>query len=314
LEVYKAWVDRTSTPPPVDSLGEQNQSSMPTPLADHYTLDWLVRETQWNAEFLQELIDALTTRTPQIILAGPPGTSKTWLAQKLSEYLTRGDPRYQTTLQFHPSYSYEEFVEGLRPTAESGAIEFRPVQGHLLRLVARMDGLPGRHVLILDEINRANLPRVLGELLYLLEYRDRPIDLQYSKGFRLPARLLVIGTMNTADRSIRSLDAALRRRFDIFECPPAPDVLGAFYQVQPNSVADLVEGFRRLNDALTQRLDRHHTVGHAFFMLEEMTHQRLLSIWKYKVFPLIEEYFFDQPDVLTDFAVAKFWPSVADLV
>ncbi|HEY1307280.1 MAG TPA: DUF3578 domain-containing protein [Vicinamibacterales bacterium] len=313
LDTYKAWVDRTSTPAPAEAPSVKEPTVAP-PTAKTYTLDWLADETQLNAEFLQDLVDALTTRTPQIILAGPPGTSKTWVAQKLSEYLTQGAADHQHIVQFHPSYSYEEFVEGLRPTTIEGAIQFHPVKGHLLRVVHGMDGRPARHVMILDEINRANLPRVLGELLYLLEYRDRPLDLQYSPGFRLPARLLFIGTMNTADRSIRSLDAALRRRFEVFECMPDPDVLRAYYENRANGVPDLVEGFAALNASLTKRLDRHHTVGHAFFMAEEMTPQRLLKVWKYKLGPLIDEYFFDQPDAAAEFAPQKFWTSLADLV
>jgi hypothetical protein len=312
LEFYKAWVERTTTPAPAEAPTPAEILTI-IPPTKTYTLDWLAAETQFNTEFLQDLIDALTTRTPQIILAGPPGTSKTWLAQKLSEYLTQGSPDHQNIVQFHPSYSYEEFVEGLRPTSVQGAIQFEPVKGHLLRVVHAMDNKPARHVMILDEINRANLPRVLGELLFLLEYRDRPLDLQYSKSFRLPARLLFIGTMNTADRSIRSLDAALRRRFEIFECMPDADLLAAYYQTRASGVPDLIDGFTGLNDLLTKRLDRHHTIGHAFFMADEMTPQRLLKTWKYKVGPLVEDYFFEEPDVLADFAPVKFWPSLADL-
>jgi hypothetical protein len=312
LEAYKSWVDHSSTPPVADAIAEPSGVS-PSQQQRTYTIDWLADETQLNAEILQDLVDALTTRTPQIILAGPPGTSKTWVAQKLSEYLTQGDNTHQHIVQFHPSYSYEEFVEGLRPTAAGGAIQFEAVPGHLLRVVRDMNTQPGRHVMVLDEINRANLPRVLGELLYLLEYRDRTIDLQYSRGFSLPARLLFIGTMNTADRSIRTLDAALRRRFEVFECMPDADVLGAYYETRPNTVPDLIEGFTALNDALTKRLDRHHTVGHAFVMAPEMTPQRLLKTWKYKIGPLVEEYFFDQPSVLEEFAPTKFWSSLGSI-
>jgi 5-methylcytosine-specific restriction enzyme B len=119
--------------------------------------------------------------------------------------------------------------------------------------------------------------------------------------------------MNTADRSIRSLDAALRRRFEVFECMPDGDVLAAYYQTRGNTVPDLVEGFKALNMALTERLDRHHTVGQAFFMAEEMTAQRLLKTWRYKIGPLVEDYLFGQSDVLAEFTPTKFWPSLADL-
>ena len=123
-------------------------------------------------------------------------------------------------------------------------------------------------MLVIDEMNRANLPRVLGELMYLFEYRDEEIALQYSPRFRLPQDLLFIGTMNTADRSIRSIDIALRRRFDVFECPPDPEILARFYDgpENQNDVPTCSTGFDKLNEALEKELDRHHTIGHTFFM------------------------------------------------
>jgi 5-methylcytosine-specific restriction endonuclease McrBC GTP-binding regulatory subunit McrB len=215
-------------------------------------------------------------------------------------------------VQFHPSYSYEEFVEGLRPQTKNGGIAFEPHKGVLLRLCAGLTSDGDYRVLVVDEMDRANLPKVLGELLYMLEYRDKPIDLQYSLGFRLPKKLLLIGTMNTADRSIRSIDVALRRRFDVFECPPNAAILQRYYASRVNDVADLVAGFEALNAALRERLDRHHAIGHAFLMADPMTPQRLRHIWRHKIGPLIEEYFFDQPDVASEFDGVRFWPSLAN--
>src|SRR5262249_25513633 len=158
-------------------------------------------------------------------------------------------PGQRRTVQFHPSYSYEEFVEGLRPETKDGAISFEPHQGIVLRLCAGLAPDSDYRVLVVDEMNRANLPKVFGELLFMLEYRDRPIDLQSSMGFRLPKKLLLIGTMNTADRSIRSIDVALRRRFDVFECHPNAGILRRYYASRVNDVADLVAGFEKLNEA-----------------------------------------------------------------
>ena len=163
-------------------------------------------------------------------------------------------------------------------------------------------------------MNRANLPRVLGELLYALERRGEPVDLMYTPRFRLPRALAFIGTMNTADRSIRSIDAAVRRRFEIFDFPPRSSVLRQYYSEgeYENEIGDLVEGFEELNHELSRFLDRHHTVGHAFFMDNRgMTTTRLRQVWDRKVFPLVEEYLFDQPDVLEGFRLERFWPSVA---
>ena len=163
--------------------------------------------------------------------------------------------------------------------------------------------------MIIDEMNRANLPRVFGELMYLFEYRDKEIRLQYSPSFALPKNLMFIGTMNTADRSIRSIDTALRRRFDIFECWPSRKILEKFY-TQPNhinAVPDLLDGFELLNAELTKHLDRHHTVGHTFFMTESMSPAFLARVWKRQIYPLIEEYFFDQSSLLEVFELREFW-------
>ena len=167
--------------------------------------------------------------------------------------------------------------------------------------------------MIIDEMNRANLPRVFGELMFMLEYRDTPLDLLYSKQFALPKDLLFIGTMNTADRSIRSIDAALRRRFDFFDVMPDVAILKRFYD-QPERVnnlgSELFDGFERLNAELTEALDRHHTIGHTYFMAEELTEELLAHVWRRQLAPLIEEYFFDQPDIAATFRPEKYWPSL----
>ncbi len=214
------------------------------------------------------------------------------------------------TVQLHASYGYEEFVEGLRPTIKDDVLIFDVVPGVIRRLASAMEGTTSTHVLIVDEINRANVPRVLGELMYLLEYRDKAIDLQYSTDFQLPENLKIIATMNTADRSIRSIDVALRRRFEIFECPADTSILESYYRSPDHDAAvpGLVEGFAALNAALVEQLDRHHAIGHCYFMAERYDAKRLQRTWRRQIVPLIEDYLFDRSEEASTFTLDRFWP------
>ncbi len=166
--------------------------------------------------------------------------------------------------------------------------------------------------MVIDEMNRANLPKVFGELMYLFEYRDSAIDLQYSRGSRLPDGPRFIGTMNTADRSIRSIDVALRRRFDIFDCPPDAGMLQRYYERSATTRSpELIEGFERLNERPDggARPPPHHR-SH---VLDGQTARRgppAASSGRHKIGPLIEEYFFDQPDIADQYRLERFWPSL----
>ena len=179
---------------------------------------------------LQKIADLLWERH-QVIFYGPPGTGKTYLAKALARHLT--DDGAVRLVQFHPSYTYEDFFEGFRPkSADEGTstltFELTPGPFRLFAEAAK-DNPTTPYILIIDEINRANLAKVFGELYFLLEYRDEAISLQYSpkEEFTLPPNLFLIGTMNTADRSISRIDTAMRRRFAFIELDPRiPPVQG----------------------------------------------------------------------------------------
>ena len=258
--------------------------------------------------FLKDIVSLLEDKG-QVILYGPPGTGKTYLARELARTLA-SDESCRALVQFHPSTSYEDFFEGYRPagTGDDGTIRFELTAGPLARMAAQASEAPDRqHVMIIDEINRGNLPRVLGELLFLLEYRNESVQTLYrpEEPFALPENLWFIGTMNTADRSIALVDAALRRRFHFVpffpDREPMAGLLGRWLdrEDEPAWVGHLVDA---VNDELKTELEGSHLLlGPSHFMKEygdspDEQHEQLRRIWEYNIEPFIEDQFFGAPD------------------
>lgn len=257
----------------------------------------LAATTHLDASWLAKVVNALHRRG-QIILYGPPGTGKTYLARALAERL--GMPgSVIKRIQFHPSYTYEDFFAGYRPVTDAGGqLSFSLTRGPLREIADEARKNPDvPHVLMIDEINRANLSKVFGELYYLLEYRDDAIDVLYAgsgddggKSFTLPPNVLIIGTMNTADRSIALLDSAMRRRFSFFELhpdvEPVKGILGRWAVQHPQSLP-VAELFELLNTSIRDREDR---IGPSHLLRPgQLSEDDLRAVWEESILPLLEE-------------------------
>jgi 5-methylcytosine-specific restriction protein B len=249
--------------------------------------------------WLQEVIDVLQERQ-QIVFYGPPGTGKTFLAQEIARHVAERDA--VRLVQFHPSYAYEDFFEGFRPVSEQdGSVGFTLTAGPLRSLASDAASNPGEpYVLIVDEINRANLAKVFGELYFLLEYRDAKIGLQYSpdKSFSLPRNVFFIGTMNTADRSIALVDGAIRRRFAFIELhpdePPVRDLLAEWLAASHKDADERAGLLRALNQAIGEE-DRDFKIGPSYLMRPEAESLAGLErVWRYDLLPLLEEHYYGQ--------------------
>ena len=271
-----------------------------------------------------------------IILYGPPGTGKTYdtinyamviieksdlvstrsenyeeRKERLKKYKEEGQIVFVT---FHQSYCYEDFIEGIKAyTDEKGNIIYSIKPGVFKQLVDKAkENSNKNYVIIIDEINRGNISNIFGELITLIEEDKRlgetneiKVKLPYSKeDFGVPSNLYIIGTMNTADRSIALLDTALRRRFEFIEMMPNTDKILDIKVVKDNGedakirLGKLLES---INERIEGLLDRDHTIGHAYFMAEakEKNNEKIITIkalnrlFKNKIIPLLQEYFYE---------------------
>lgn len=291
------------TLPVQDEDEDEARALLSFPLATSQLAETLLLPQAW----LQETLD-LIERRRQVILYGPPGTGKTFLARVLARHASGGRP--PTIVQFHPSYSYEDFVAGYRPQTDSGQLAYVLKPGPLLRVAAEATKNPEQaYFLVIDEINRGNLAKVFGELYFLLEYRDEEIELLYGDegaAFSLPSNVFLIGTMNTADRSIALLDAAMRRRFAFIELHPDEDptksLLGSWlarHQL-PTEAADLLAALNAMV------IDRDSRIGPSYLMPSDLdlSEARLRQIWKHEILPLLEEsHFGDGRDIAGEFGL-----------
>ncbi|MEU8799562.1 AAA family ATPase [Spirillospora sp. NPDC048819] len=286
------------------------------------------------ADELFEKISGLLERKGQVVLYGPPGTGKTytslrfalwWLAAQLPDtgldplaaYGTADFRRaldamheagHLTQVTFHPAYGYEDFIEGFRPVeGGDGGLRLELRDGIFKRVCKTAAENPERpYLLLIDEINRGDIPKILGELITLLEpdKRGMHVTLPTGKRFAVPSNVHILGTMNTADRSIRLLDSALRRRFAFHELLPDTEVLNG----QKVGNVDLGLLLGELNGRVVKELGRERQIGHSFFLPGGRpvdSEAELAAIVRTEVLPLLQEYAYDDYSLLSRFLGEK---------
>ncbi|MCX5042426.1 AAA family ATPase [Aldersonia sp. NBC_00410] len=299
-EPVKLWATTTIAKIPstkIDQILDPDHHPEPPPFPPEITPEDERRYAAW-----KKVLD----RKGQLIFYGPPGTGKTRAAKGFASWLLGANTsdNHLTEITFHASYAYEDFIEGFRPKSGETELKLELRDGVMKRIAQEATKhAPDPHVIIIDEINRADVPRVFGELMTVVEKsrRGQSVTLPTS-GDRLaiPPNVIILGTMNTADQSIRSLDAALRRRFGFIELMPITDLLSE------TTIDDLPldQFLAELNRKITHSVGRERQIGHSYFLdhgtpIESA--QTFGEIVRTDIIPLLQEIAYDDYGQLRDY-------------
>lgn len=293
------------TPDELDDVDTQPEVDYPEYSSADFLSDVYMSEQDY-----ETLVNVLKMKK-NIILQGAPGVGKTFTANRLAySIIGSKNPDRVQMIQFHQSYSYEDFIEGYRPTENGFTIK----KGSFYKFCKLAeDDDENDYFFIIDEINRGNLSKIFGELFMLIEKDKRGIELQllYSdENFSVPPNVYIIGMINTADRSLAMLDYALRRRFSFFTMKPGFNTIG-FQTYQDSLKSDafkkLISCIKQLNSKIAAdiSLGEGFCIGHSYFCgltAKTATVQTLTSIIEYELIPLLKEYWFDEPEKIIDWS------------
>lgn len=295
-----------------DSYRESQTQAQRSYTKENFLQDVYLNEAEY------ELLVKLLRNKKNLILQGPPGVGKTFVAERLA-YSMIGCQAVDRIMivQFHQSYSYEDFIMGYKPDANGFKLQTGPFYEFCKQA---KDDYAHEYFLLIDEINRGNLNKIFGEMFMLIENnkRDKSLHLLYSnEEFSVPKNLYIIGTMNSADRSLTTLDYAMRRRFAFFEMTPAFQAAGflEYRQKQNNPKFDkLIFAIEQLNEVITRdtNLGKDFCIGHSYFCTydaddytdghTELDDDWLVAVIEYEIIPLLHEYWFDEPSKVQDWS------------